>query len=244
MLYNTSEVLTQIKEDIGIKDVPLPVDDNVLTKRMISSALKEFSVRYPRIEEIVLTPDEVVDMSSRSMYGYTKYIIPEKYYRGTEIISVLGLNPGGFGSGVNMYMPNVSLGSADMLIGSIAGIKMAASLGSMMCHAPTFNFQPPDILIIYNGWIASSFRVELALMHDPSLATIPPGAFTDFIRLATLDIEEFLYNKMKRVTDLDVGVGTINLKIDNWESAGNEKRELLKEWDENQSLSLDRINYF
>ena len=244
MLYNFSEFLTQIKEDIGIKDVPLPVDDAALTKRFITSALREFSVRYPKIEEVWVTSADAVDLSTRSINGSITYLIPEKYWRGTQILTVLGLNPGGYGSEANMYMPNVVLGSADMLIESIADIKMAAALGSMMTHAPTFRFEAPNKLIIYNGWAAGSYRVEVGMMHDPSLSTIPPGAMTHLRQLAVLDIEEYLYNKMKRLTDLDTGVGTINLRIENWENAASEKKDLLREWDESASLDLDRINFF
>ena len=244
MLYNFSEFLTQIKEDIGIKDVALPVDDVALTKRFITSALREFSVRYPKIEEIWITSADAVDLTTRSINGSVEYIIPEKYWRGSQIISVLGLNPGGYGSEANMYMPSVVLGSADMLIESIADIKMAAALGSMMTHAPTFRFVAPNRIWIYNGWTASSYRLEVALTHDPSLSTIPPGAFTHLRQLATLDIKAYLWGKMKRLTELDVGVGTINLKIDNWESAEQEMKDLLRDWDETGNLDLDRINFY
>lgn len=244
MFYNFSEFLTQIKEDIGIKDIALPVDDTELTKRFITSALREFSVRYPKIEEIWVTSADAVDLSTRSVNGSVQYIIPEKWYRGSEILSVLGLNPGGYGSEANMYMPSVVLGSADMLIESVADIKLAAALGSMMTHAPTFRFVPPNRLWIYNGWTASSYRVEVALSHDPSLSTIPPTAMTHLRQLAALDIKAYLWGKMKRLTELDVGVGTINLKIDDWENAASEMRDLLREWDEDASLDLDRINYW
>ena len=229
MLYNYSEFLTQIKEDIGIKDVPLPVDDAALTKRFITSALREFSVRYPRLEEIIITQDMAVDLSARSSYGAVTYKIPEKYYRGSQILTVLSITSTGYGAAENFYNPTLFIGSADMLLESIADIKMASSLGSMLGHAPTFRFDPPNRLIIYDGWTGGSFKCEVGMLHDPSLSTVPPGAMTHLRQLAVLDIEEYLYNKMKRITDLETGVGTINLRIDNWESAAQEKRDLLKE---------------
>lgn len=244
MLYNFSEFLTQIKEDIGIKDVPLPADDAALTKRFVTSALREFSIRYPRIEEIVITQAEAVDLSTKNTYGCIAYIIPEKYYRGSMILTVLGISSTGYGSYADMYAPSIMLGSADMLIESIADIKLAASLGSMMGHAPTFRFDPPNKLIVYNGWVGGSFKVEVGMLHDPSLSTIPAGAMTHLRQLAILDIEEYLYNKMKRIQDLETGVGNINLRIENWENAAQEKRDLLRDWDENANLDLDTINYW
>lgn len=244
MLYNLSEFMTMIKEDIGIKDVPLPVDDGKLIERFDKSALREFSVRYPYITEIPITSQEAINYATRNFNGAVDYIIPEKYYQGTQILDILGLNPGGFGSEANMYMPNVVLGSADMLIESIADIKLAASIGSMMSHSPTHYFQPPNKLRIYNGWNSASYRVEIALKHDLSLSTIPQGALTNLRELAALDLKWYLFKKLNRMTELDTGVGQISLKIDSWESAESEFRDLLRQWDESGSLDTDRINYF
>ena len=82
------------------------------------------------------------------------------------------------------------------------------------------------------------------MLHDPSLSTVPPGAITHLRQLAELDICEYLYGKMKRIQDLDTGIGNINLRIDNWENAAQEKRELLRDWDENASLDFETITYF
>ena len=46
-LYNLSEFITTIKEDIGIKDIPLPVSDNDIIDRFKRSVLADFSVIYP-----------------------------------------------------------------------------------------------------------------------------------------------------------------------------------------------------
>lgn len=243
-LYTLSSFFELLKGDVGIKDVPIPVDDNELVRHFELSTMREFSVRYPVIREVWVTSDEAIDMSQRSTSGSLTYIIPEKFWQGTEILDVLGLLPGGYGSEANMYMPNVVLGSADMLIESIADIKMAASLGQMMTHAPTWRFDPPDRVTIFNGWASGSYRVELALKHDLSLATIPAGAFTDLRRLAVLDMKSFLYKKMKRLTNLDTGIGSIDLKIDDWESAEREMQDLLREWDDTVELGLARLSYF
>ena len=243
-LYNLSEFLTVVKEDIGIKDVPLPVDDSELVKRFGNSTLKEFSIRYPYLTIGWVTSQDAIDLSTRSVNGAITYIIPEKFYQGTEILDVTHLLPGGYGSEANMYMPNVVLGSADMLLESIADIKMAASLGSMMAHAPTREFHRPNRLTIYNGWTTGSYRIELALKHDLSLSTIPNTAFGDLRQLAVLDLKSFLFKKLKRITGLETGIGNIDLKIDDWESAENDMKDLLKEWDETDEFSFSEINYF
>ena len=243
-MYNLSEFMTLIKGDMGIKDVPLPVVDTELLNRFDISTLREFSVRYPYLSEAWVTSKDAVDMGERSLNGSIRYIIPEKYYQGTIILDVTHLMPGGYGSEANMYMPNVVLGSADALIESVADIKLAAALGSMMAHAPTRRFDPPNRLTIYNGWSSGSYRIELALKHDLSLSTIPPGAFTDLRQLAVLDLESFVYNKIRRINRIETGIGSIDLMIDTWENAESAKQDLLRTWDETDDFATSEIIYW
>lgn len=243
-LYNLSEFIEILKSDCGVRDVPLPIDDKEIVRHFEMSALREFSIRKPVIKEIWVTEADALDFQQRSISGCVTYQIPEKFWQGTEILDILHLLPGGYGSEANMYMPNVVLGSADTLIESIADIKMAASLGQMMTHAPTWRFDPPDRVVIYNGWTSGSYRFEIALKHDLSLATIPPGAFTNLRQLAVLDLKAFLYKKMKRITNIETGIGSIDLKIDDWESAEREMQDLLRDWDDTVELDLMSINYF
>lgn len=246
MLYTISEFLTLLKEDMGIKDIPLPIDDAQLLKRFEKSALLEFSQRYPRLVSVRMGPQQIIDESNRYFNGSVKYRIPYEYYQDATILAVVGIDAGAYGGGSdNTYMPTISLGAADTILESIADIKMAASLGSIMTHAPTTQFFPPDKVAIYSGWYGGIYRLELALTHDINLTTIPPTAMTHLRQLAVLDLEEYLYNQLKRKDQLDVGVGTINLKIDEWANARDEKKQLLETWDnEGANLDIDPINYF
>jgi hypothetical protein len=49
---------------------------------------------------------------------------------------------------------------------------------------------------------------------------------------------------MKRIENVNVGVGEISLKIDDWSSASQDKKELLRQWDESGNLDFDYITYF
>jgi hypothetical protein len=135
--------------------------------------------------------------------------------------------------------------SPDSVLTGIADIKIAASVASAMGKAPTFEFRNPDILIVYNGWSGGVYQLDIGLMHDISLSTITPTSFTNLRQLAVVDIEEYLYNKLKRMDNLDVGIGNIQLKLDDWQDAASRKREMLDTWDrEGANLDLDQITYF
>ena len=201
-LYNLSEFMTLIKSNIGVRDVPLPCDDSELVKRFANSALKQFSVRYPHIDYAYIGDNECIDQSHRGFDGSAVYIIPEKYYQGTEILDVIRLMSNRTGSESDLYMPTYLMGSADGIISAIADIKLAASLASQFQRSPTHEFKRPNRLTIFNGWLGQTFGVELALKHDLSLSTVPNTAFPDLIKLTELDMKVFLKRLLQHLTEL------------------------------------------
>lgn len=247
-LYTLSELLQVIKDDIGLNDIPLPeeINDNHLVNRMYQSALKEFSQRYPRFEKVKFGDEwisEKVEENRNTRTGIT-YIIPSYVYDGTMILGIARIDPITTASGNDSYFPSVASYSPDQVIMTIADVQLAATIGQQMSKAMTWEFKAPNRMILYNGWLAGHYEAELMLMHDPSLSTIPATAMTNFRELATYDLQEYIYNKYKRIQSLDVGIGSIELKIDEWQDAGSRKRDLLKEWDERSSLDIDYIEYF
>ena len=237
--------MTKLKEDIGIKDIPLPVDDNEMVQRFYQSALKEFSVRCPHIREFILPPEAAVNKSSIAVNGGVTYRIPKDIYQDSLILQILRIDIGRSGGYQDYYVPTGAFMSPVFMLETVADIQLAAALGSMMQHSPTFRFTPPDLLTIYNGWSGGSYLVEASFMHDISLSTIPTGAFTHLFQLAELDMEEYLYNQLKRKNRLEVGVGTIELSLDNWEGAGEKKRDLLDKWDqEGVNLDFEPVTYW
>lgn len=243
-LYNTSEFLSLIKEEIGIKNIPLPVDDSALLQRFYNSALKEFSVRYPRIEVIRIGENERIEPTERDRNMRVTYKIPKWAYQDSVVVSVIGIDvarPMGYS---DFYVPQGAWASPDSVLSAIADIRLSAAVASTMGKAPTFRFRPPDLIDIYNGWAGGIYEIEIGLMHDISLSTIPPTAFTHLLQLSVLDMEEYLYNKLKRIDNIDTGIGNIQLNLNSWEDAASRKADLLKEWDESANLDIDRITYF
>ena len=203
-LYNLSEFITTIKEDIGIKDIPLPVTDKDLIDRFNRSALTDFSVIYPRLQNIRIGQENLRRHTRDAHHIYYEYQVPPYEYAGTTIIDISSfdvLRPNGYS---DFYIPNANWSSPDAVIGAMADVRMSAGLASAMAKAPTADFIKPDIIRVFNGWSAGCYDVELLLKHDLSLATIEEGAFPDLRQLAALDMEAYLYNKLKRKDGLEV----------------------------------------
>lgn len=244
-LYNLSEFITTIKEDLGIGDLPLPVSDKDIIDRFKRSALADFSVIYPYVKRCCISDDDLIKRPENSHHLYYEYRIPRWAYDGTDILNVASVDvarPSGYS---DFYIPNANWSTPDAVIGAMADLRMAAGLASSLAKAPTHEFLKPDVLRLYNGWAGGIYEVELLLKHDPSLHTIPDGAFMDLRELATLDMKAYLYNKLKRKDRLDVGIGSIELHIDDWSSAEADRRELLRNWrDEGANLDFDHIKYY
>jgi len=237
--------MTKLKEDMEIADLPLPVSDERMVQRFENSALKEFSQRYPFKDYFTLSPSSVIDKSMQGAIGAIKYRIPKSVYQNRTIIEVYGIDVAKGGGFADFYMPTTNFMSPVFALETVADIQLAASMGTLMNHAPTFRFMKPDILYIYNGWAAGDFIVEAGFSHDISLATIPDTAFTHLFLLAQYDMEEFLYGKLKRKNNMDGGSVQINLLLDRWENSGQAKKDLLKQWDdEGVNLDNDSIQYF
>lgn len=253
MLYTLSQVLTLCKQNMGIRDLPKPVTDKDLRDRIINSALKDFSIKKPYIMTRLINENERICpecMDGRTnALGYNnmsqRYRIPKHYYQDKTILSIPRVDvwrPSGFN---DYYVPQGMVGDPISIMNAMADLKVSAAMAQTMSRAPTHSFQAPDILFIYNGWAAATYEIDLALSHDESLSTIPPTAMPQFIELCQYDLEEYMYTRLKRVQQLDLGIGSIELKIDDWQDSANKKRELLKSWGDNgANLDIDNIYYF
>ena len=245
-----SEIITICKQNMGLRDLPKPVTDEEIQWRLEHVTLKEFSQVYPYSASFMIGESErlckpYTGIPTNHTNTYSNvYRIPEHYYQGKTIMSVSNVNisrPQGYN---DLYVPSGAIGDISSVMSSMAAIQMAAAMAKTMTHALTWDFKQPDILVMYNGWTGGYYEIELMMSHDVSLSTIPPTCFSQFLQLCQLDLEEFLYMKLKRVQNLDLGVGSIELKIDDWADAGARKRELLEELADASALDTMHVQFF
>lgn len=242
-----SEIVTLCKQNMGLRDLPKPVSDQDLRWRLEHSALKEFSQIYPYMSrhmigetERLCRPYSGVPTNHTNTYSHV-YQIPKHFYQNKTIMGVQDVNiarPQGYN---DLYVPQGAIGDPASIITSMASIQLVASMASAMTHALTWDFKAPDILILYNGWAGGYYEIELALSHDVSLSTIPPAAFSQFVKLCELDLMEYVYKKLSRIQNLELGVGSIELKIDDWADAGQRKRDFIDELAEGAELDMLHI---
>lgn len=233
MFYSLSEILTLCKQNMGMRDLPKPVTDQDLRWRLEHSTLKEFSQVCPYTAQFIIGETERLCHPYSGVPSYHTdayslvYRIPRSFYQERTIIAVSDVQPARPHGYNDLYVPGGAVGSPIGIITAAASVQMAAAMATMVGHSITWDFRAPDICILYNAWSGGHFEIELQMTHDPSLSTIPPSAFSKFIQICELDLQEYIYKKLQRVQNLELGTGNIELKIDEWSDAGNRKRELL-----------------
>lgn len=249
-LYTLSEMVQVILEDIGISDLPIleVVGMDNIVKRLENSALKEFSVRYPYIKHFEMTDDCLLHKNKDDIfYSTTKgidYEIPMKAYAGHTLLGISYVATNAVSGYNDSYIPYTYSFAPDAMMNMFADIQQTADLGRMMAKSMTWEFTKPNKIRLYNGWLSGSYDVLLMLTHDTSLSTIPDTAMTHFRKLATYDVEWYLYNRFKRLQNLDVGIGNFELKIDDWADAQDKFRQYLDDIDEDGNLDIDYITFF
>lgn len=249
-LYTLSEMVKVILEDIGIADLPIieTVGMDNIVKRLENSALKEFSVRYPYNKHFEMTDKDLLHKNQDiSFYSNTKgidYIVPREEYEGHQLLGIAHINVNAVSGFNDSYIPYTYSFAPDQMMTMMSDIQMTADLGRMMAKSMTWEFTKPNKIRLYNGWLSGKYDVILMLTHDASLSTIPDTAMTHFRKLATYDIEWYLYNRFKRLQNLDVGIGSFELKIDDWADAQDKFRQYLDDIDEDGNLDTDYITFF
>ena len=107
----------------------------------------------------------------------------------------------------------------------------------------TWDFQGPRTVYIYNCLASHSLIFEFMMEHDPSLMSIPATAEESFFKLALLDVKKSLYSIVKHYNNIETVYGNIDLKIDDWADADNQRTELLNQWDDNYHLDRAQTTY-
>lgn len=87
-----------------------------------------------------------------------------------------------------------------------------------------FYFYQPNILMItnYMGPLNASFCVK----NDENLITLDDMSYDAVRRLFILDLKKSIYNEFGNFTEVDTPYGTLDLKIQDWSSAEQERNEL------------------
>lgn len=226
---NLSTVITRLKLKLGLLAISTPIEN---LDETIETILKEitipvFSLYLPFKEKIVLKTCDLELMEKTA--EYEKYLLPD--FKTRKLLYVIDVYyDSSMLSGLGSYgaMPMLQGDMISQLLMSNA----AKNVGNLFVPKMTFYYEHPRTLYLYNMYSSSKIVMELGFEHDKSLASIPETASESFMELALLDLKDNLYPTIKQYTDIQTAVGNISFKMDNWENAESDRKELLSRWDD------------
>ena len=237
---NISTVVTRIKLKLGLLAIATPIEnlDETILDIINNITLPVFSIYLPLREKIVLHTMNL-DLLEKTA-EYEKYLLPD--FRTRKLLYVFDVYyDSSMLSGLGSY------GAMPMLQGDIISQLLisnaAKNVGNLFVPKITFHYEHPRTLYLYNMYSSSKVVLELGFQHDKSLASIPDTASESFMELALLDVKENLYPTVKQYTEIQTAVGNINFKLDGWENAESDRKELLNKWDDVYHLDHKNLYY-
>lgn len=228
-MMNLSELLTNIKMDLGIYGIALPIEDldTTLYDVIKLKSLKTFSIFKPHKMTIEL---DIADLDYiKHDYYHSIFRLPD-VFGDRRLISIGNVYYGDYNRSVGYATTPELVGTTDLY--NTAMMSMAVGhLNSAIVAPFTFKFENPNIIHLYNfSTIATKLKVDLMMEHYDNLMSIPNSAFQTFYELVILDIKAFLYNMVKHYNEIQTVHGSVSLKIDDWQDAQSRREELVNQW--------------
>lgn len=238
---NLSNIITRIKLKLGLLNIATPFEnlDNTIITILNEVTIPTFSIYYPVKESLTLNTYDLELLEKDAIYE--KYLLPE--FKARKLLYVFDVKyDTSMLSGLGYYGGGMPLLEGNLL-SQVMLANAGASLMNHMIPKMTFKFEAPRTLYIYNAYSSSKVVLDLGFEHDKSLASIPETCREEFFKLALLDVKENLYPTLKQYTELNTAIGNINLKLDDWANAEDQRRELVEKWDDTYHLDFQPFYY-
>ena len=230
---NLSKVISSIKMQLGLYAITLPFKDdttgqpvpteNIIREVLTTTTIPEYSEFVPWIREgdMNIIDLEMVD-KDQNIFLLPRFLTltPVKYvldvhmpyhnYRGTfgDIAPAYG---------INRSVQGVATSQAYMMV------------AGQMRAEPTFDYLGENKIRLY-GYPKCLVTFRVACEHEANGESIPDSCYDSFLELATLDVKEFLYNTLKLYDGIPSAFGQINLKIEDYQSAAQDKKEWMEKY--------------
>lgn len=236
-----SQLLTRIKMKLGLYEVALPFEnpDNIFREIIETVTIPTFSIYLPLRDKYVCNVHDLQSIEKRA--NWETYLLPE--WPNKKILEVTDVTyDESLLSGMGYWGGTIPMVTSNIVSQSLLA-NASAALTRELIPRITFDFKAPRTLRLYNLYNSCKIVISYNTEHMKSLASIPDTAAEAFYNLASLDIEMMLYNTMKHYNEIETAYGRINLHIDDWANAEQERKDLLNDWDDRYQLDRDQLYY-
>ena len=238
---NISKAIKRIKRDIGLYGIALPIEnlDELILEILQDTTLPVFSIYCPMEEIVPLDIHQFIKGNKDRGENCDLFILPDNLFIGRELLYVKDIQ---YNESYlkNSYIPTSFSVQTPDLIENLMLTNAMKPIADTTVKRITFHYQHPRKVYIYDTLVSSQLILKVAFQHDSSFQSITPTSAESFFKLAELDVKDGLYQTVKHYDGIETAYGRIELKIDDWANAKQEREELIKEWDD--SFLLDAVD--
>lgn len=234
---NMSQLITRIKIKCGLYTIALPFEnpDEVIKETIQNITLRTFSTYSPYYETFRFDLHSLERLEKNA--NYEVYLLPD-IFSGRELMFVREVRYDESDiSGLGYWGGGVPLLHGNMIKQSMLS-NAGMNLTNTMVPRMTFKYEHPRKITLYNVLSSCKVIFELAFMHDKNLTSITPTEEESFYNLAVLDVQDMLYQSLKHYTDIQSAYGNISLKLDEWQQAASDRKQLLDDWDNTYHMDI------
>jgi hypothetical protein len=246
-MINISKLISSIKLDLGSVAMATPFDnlDELIREIIVIRTIPVFDELHPYIVPLQIDTNELDMVEKRS--ESTVYRLPD-VFGNAQIMMITHMEPL-YDNDRYSHDYNTSLFSYGVTpcIYGYQELMLAQAQANMLSTAAkgiTFQFIAPNMIEIFSGYaMGNTYRLSVAITHADNLSTISATCYGSFLKLATLDVKNYLYNTLIHYENLSTAYGQLSLNIDRWSNAEDDRRALIEKWEQTYHLDLSNI-YF
>lgn len=231
MAVSPSSLLSYLKASLGTIVRVCPITDDEIMRIVYNETLPTYSSFFPYYIRINVSPTT----DSTDEQGIYRI-------RTEPNISILGIaevlrEPLNASSG--SYFPPY-FDSTDIFT-----FQAAMDLHSMCTVPTTAKFYPPDRVEVFPKYnYMYDFLLKTRCVHPRHLQTIGETMFLQFKKLALYDVRNFIFETVHTLDGLNTAFGNIDLKLDRYQSAEDDRRNLLEEFEKRYLQDAHRKKIF
>ena len=238
---NLSNIMSRIKLKLGLMNIVTPLVD---IDETILWVIKEitvpvFSLYQPYKETMYIDMNDLEMIEKQN--ERQSYLLPE--FKSRKLLYVFDVNyDTSILAGLGYYGGGMPLMQGNLINQLMLG-NAGANLMNMAIPKLTFKFIAPRTIEIFNAYASTRLKFDLGFEHDKTLASIPETCRESFMELALLDVKENLYPTLKYYNEMETAIGRINLRLDGWDQAEEQKKELINKLDDTYHLDFQPFYY-
>lgn len=239
---NLSTLVTRIKLELGIYSIALPIEnpDQFITDIIQNITLRTFSTYCPYVETYRFDLTDLKKLEKHA--NWETYLLPDIFVE-REIMQVIDVRYDEADiSGIGYWGGGIPILHGNMINQAILS---NAGLGLSRQTVPKllFHYYPPRKVQLYNVLCSSQLVFEIGLMHDKNLNSITTTMEESFHDLAELDVKDALYQMMKHYNEIQTAYGTIQMKLEDWQNAADQRKQLLDDWNNLYQMDIIPFTY-